>query len=192
MAATSARTVTDEELAGTVARRAQSAGAMAPARDAFEQLYRRHAHLLLAFLAARVRRADLDDLHQDVWRRAWQHLPDGFRGGQFRAWLYQIARNALIDHARKKRPDPLDEGGDVPDRRDGGPDRHLIEHERAEALRRCLGRLEAGAEALVRARLSGEDYAEIHRKLGLAPVRAHKAFHKAKALLKDCVERALA
>ena len=35
--------------------------------------------------------AEFEDLHQKVWVRVWGHLPDGFRGGNFRAWLFQVA-----------------------------------------------------------------------------------------------------
>jgi RNA polymerase sigma-70 factor (ECF subfamily) len=165
---------------------------MASARDAFDQLYQRHARLLLAFLAARVRRADLDDLNQEVWRRAWEHLPASFRGGQLRAWLYRIARNALIDHGRRKRPEALASAQELADHRDGSPEGLLIERERAEILKRCLERLDGNSATLVRLRLGGDDYVEICQTLGLNPDQAHKMFHKAKAVLKACVERALA
>jgi DNA-directed RNA polymerase specialized sigma24 family protein len=62
--------LTDEELAADVARRGDSDRAMQAARDAFKRLYRQHAPLLLAFIGARVRPTDREDLHQEVWRRA--------------------------------------------------------------------------------------------------------------------------
>jgi DNA-directed RNA polymerase specialized sigma24 family protein len=92
---------TDEQLAAAAARRGDSDRASPMARDAFERLYRRHASLLLAFLAARARPSDRDDLHQEVWRRAWDHLLQQFDGRDFSAWLFQIARNALIDHGEE-------------------------------------------------------------------------------------------
>ena len=56
---------TDEQLAAAAARRGHSDRGLRAARDAFERLYRRHSPLLLAFIAARSRPADRDDLHQD-------------------------------------------------------------------------------------------------------------------------------
>src|SRR4051794_37643012 len=144
-AARTETTPTDEQLAAIVARREESDPASRAARAAFEVLYGRHAPPLLAFLAARVRRADLDDLHQDAWRRAWQHLPAGFRGGNFRAWLFRIARNLVIDRGCKPHLEALIEGETLPDDRPEPPDARLIEHERREALRRCLERLDATA-----------------------------------------------
>jgi DNA-directed RNA polymerase specialized sigma24 family protein len=82
--------------------------------EAFEELYRRHASRLLAFLAARVKRSDLDEVHQDVWLRVWERLPaqmrtPGWRDSDFSAWLYQVTRRYLIERSREKRPLALDE-----------------------------------------------------------------------------------
>src|SRR4051812_34951050 len=92
MASTRDADAADDELAAVVARRDQSGRALAAGRAAFEGLYDRHAGPVLAFLAARSRRAEVDDLAQEVWRRAWHHLPDGYGGGQFRGWLFRMAR----------------------------------------------------------------------------------------------------
>jgi RNA polymerase sigma-70 factor (ECF subfamily) len=181
----------DEDLAAVAARRGDSDRALRAAREVFEQLYRRHAPLLLAFVAARVRAADREDLHQEVWRRAWQHLPDQFHGGNVRAWLHQIARNALIDHGRKSQAESLADPEAVRDgRSQPAPDR-LIEHEQGEVLRRCLEKLDSKAAALVRARLAGEDYEGVSKRLGLTTGSAYKLFCKAKDQLKACVERIL-
>src|SRR5271156_3362515 len=98
---------TDDQLAATSTRRGDSSLGLRAAHDAFEQLYRRHAPLLLAFIAARVGSADREDLHQEVWRKAWHHLPEQFHGGNFSAWLHQIARHAVIDHGKKKKAEAL-------------------------------------------------------------------------------------
>jgi RNA polymerase sigma factor (sigma-70 family) len=182
---------TDEQLAAAAARRGDSDRALAASGDAFERLYRRHAPLLLAFLAARARPRDRDDLHQEVWRRAWDHLPQHFDGHDFSAWLFQIARNALIDHGRKRKAEALADPEAVPDGRAGRDDDRLVEHERMEALRRCLEKLSSPAAEVVRARLAGEEYSELCRRLGMNSGQAYKLFHSAKDQLKTCVERAL-
>jgi DNA-directed RNA polymerase specialized sigma24 family protein len=104
------RQESDEQLAAGAALRERSGSAPPAAQAAFEHLYRRHAPLLLAFIAARVPAADRDDMHQEVWRRVWQKLPNHFDGRNTRAWLYEIARNALIDHNRLQEP-VLNAGG---------------------------------------------------------------------------------
>lgn len=179
----------DDELAARVARRGGSEPDLRDARDAFEQLYGRHARLLSAFLSSRVRRDRLDDLNQEVWRRAWASLPAHFHGGNFRAWLHQIARNALIDQARRKQSEPLEDRDARLESREEPPEAWLIERERREALRRCLERLGAEAAALVKGRLGGENYTELCIRLGMKPERAHKLWHTVKAQLRQCVEQ---
>ncbi len=184
-------TQNDEDLAATIARRGASDRAFGAATDAFERLYRRHAPLLLAFIAARVPSSDCDDLHQEIWQRAWVALPGQFQGGNFRAWLHQITRNAIIDLSRKKRPSPLTDPETLVDGRDDDARSRLLEQERADALERCLKRLQSELADLVRARLAGESYPDICGRLGLRPEQAHKLFHVAKAQLKTCVESVL-
>lgn len=190
MSSTSTNTnALDEQLAEQISARDHSAAEWETAQRVFEELYQRHARRLTAFLATRVRRSDLDDVHQAVWQRVWQHLPTQFRGGNFRAWLYQIARNHLIDRSRKKTADPLEDESWFPDDGAEQPDAALLEEERMQALASCLKRLEVAMADLVQARLSGEAYDVICARLDISPARAHKLFHTAKEQLSTCVQR---
>ena len=181
----------DADLAARIADRDESAAHWDEAQRCFEILYSRHARLLLAFLASRVKRNDLDDVHQTVWQRVWQFLPAQFQGGNFRAWLHQIARNRLIDLSRRKQADPLDEKREYSDGQAARPDDDLLEEERAQILSRCLERLEAEMYELVKARLRGESYDEFCSRTQMPTARAHKLFHQAKQQLSMCVEHAL-
>src|SRR5258707_13652601 len=49
-------------------------------------------------------RALSEDLVQEVFLRILRHRQTFRQGTPFRAWIYQIARNARIDHFRKSRP----------------------------------------------------------------------------------------
>lgn len=180
----------DLELAQCLARRDESPRAWQIAQDACHDLYERHAHPLLLFLTARAGRDDAEDLLQLVWQRVWKSAGTGFQGGNFRAWLFQIARNLAIDHARKKKASSLGEDDPV-DSRSGREDERLAEEDRARALGRCLDKLELEMATLVRARLGGEDYETICQRLQLTAARAHKLFHTAKEQLQACVQRAL-
>jgi RNA polymerase sigma factor (sigma-70 family) len=181
----------DEALANIISQRQLPHGNPAAAKQACEELYFRHAGQLLSFLAARVPKSDLEDVHQGVWQRVWQHLPDKFHGGNFRAWLYQIARNHLIDLGRKRCPEPLAETNELPDIRQAAQAADLLDEERRTALARCLERLTSQEASLVRARLAGESYSEICVRLDMKVEGLHKLFHKAKHQLQTCVERAL-
>lgn len=184
--------MTDRELAEAISLRDQSTEHWRQAQQHFEALYQRHSRLLLAFLSSRVNRSDLDDIHQAVWSRVWQYLPTHFDGRNFRAWLYQIARNYVIQVGRKRKSDLLgaEEEQALPSSTTS-PDNRLVERERMEVLQQCLERLEDDLAELVRARLRGESYEDICTNCEIPPARAHKMFHTAKTQLTACVERAL-
>jgi RNA polymerase sigma factor (sigma-70 family) len=185
-------TISDEELAATCARRDDSPRHRRLAETAFHTLYDRHAKRLLAFLGGRVNMAMLDDVNQDVWAKVWRSLPTGFRGGNFRAWVHQIARNVVIDQLRKRRSEPLPDEGELIDHRQWDSARS-IEADRHDALARCLQKLEranARVADLVRSRAAGESYDAYCRRTGISADRAYRVFHQAKAQLQACVEQA--
>jgi RNA polymerase sigma-70 factor, ECF subfamily len=188
MEATTTDVTTDEQLAAVLARRGESDRAWQLAQDACRSLYDRHARLLLSFLATRVGLHDAEDVQQLVWQRIWQSGAGGFQGGNFRAWLYQIARNAIIDLARKKKHQPLGEV-EPADLRPQEAGARLEQEERSQALSHCLEKLEEAMALLVRARLAGESYEAVCARMQLTPARAHKLFHTAKEQLQTCMER---
>jgi len=94
---------------------------------AFETLYRRYARpvfgLALRRLGDRMRAEDaVQDTFAAIWRSARTYRRDRGPGAP---WLYAVARNAIVDGARRRNEPP----GDVPDAPspEAGPD------ERAEA-----------------------------------------------------------
>jgi RNA polymerase sigma-70 factor (ECF subfamily) len=75
-----------------------------------------HEAELLGYLRHRLADADMaDDVLQDVFVKAMRH-GQGFCTLQNpRAWLFQVARNTLIDRARASQPhEPLPDGDDGP------------------------------------------------------------------------------
>jgi RNA polymerase sigma-70 factor (ECF subfamily) len=184
---------TDELLAAAVARRDDTAPTVRQgAQDAFRTLYDRHARRLLAFLAGRLPSSAVEDVHQEVWQRVWQHSGSGFRGGNFRSWLYTIARNCITDHLRRRAFAVMPQDDNLVDDRQQPTEEVLIEAELHRALQRCLHQLastDAGLAELVRARVAGESYETICQRTGLTADRAYRAFHQAKAQLQACVDR---
>ena len=60
---------------------------------------------LLAFVRGRVDRPeDAEDIVQDILLRAYQRRDTIRDRGKVIPWLYQIARNAIVDHYRTSRP----------------------------------------------------------------------------------------
>ncbi len=65
---------------------------------------------LRPFVARRVAPAEVDDVLQDVLVRVQRGLPGLADDDSFTAWLFQIARNSLVDHARARARHPLADG----------------------------------------------------------------------------------
>ncbi|UTF58985.1 RNA polymerase sigma factor [Gilvimarinus sp. DA14] len=77
-------------------------------RHAYSQLVRRYQSRLRQALRALCNGDDAlaDDMAQEAFIKAYKALA-GFKGqAQFFTWLYQIARNQLMSHYRKKLPEP--------------------------------------------------------------------------------------
>src|SRR5437773_11088983 len=71
---------------------------------AFGALYDRHVGDVYRYVYYRVRNdADAEDLVSDVFMRALKAIPRYEPRVAFLAWLYRIARNAVIDRARRSR-----------------------------------------------------------------------------------------
>ena len=72
---------------------------------AMDQLVGRYRQSLFSWLLGMTgSRADAEDLFQDVWFRVIRHA-GRFNDVSFKAWMWKIARNLLIDFRRKRRPD---------------------------------------------------------------------------------------
>src|SRR4051812_35888267 len=74
--------------------------------SAFAALYERYVARVYRFVRPRCASSDeAADLTQQVFVKVAEALP-GYRerGVPFVAWLFRIARNTTIDHARRRRP----------------------------------------------------------------------------------------
>ena len=72
--------------------------------DAIDRLVGKYGSSLLSYLTATMRnRSDAEEVFQDTWLKAMRKIAF-FRGGSFKAWLTTIARNCVIDRARRRRP----------------------------------------------------------------------------------------
>lgn len=68
--------------------------------QSFQQLYRRHQQRVRSILYPLCDQAQLDDLVQEVFLRAWKGLPKFRQSAQFSTWLYRIAWNVAMDQRR--------------------------------------------------------------------------------------------
>jgi RNA polymerase sigma-70 factor (ECF subfamily) len=109
--------------------------------DAFGLLYDRFQPEIVRYLAHRVGDPDTaEDLAQQVFLKAWQAIPRyEARGVPFKAWLYRMAHNQMVDHFRTRKQTTDLDGIDVPE--DAEADSIVLAAEMSAALEQALGRL---------------------------------------------------
>lgn len=74
-------------------------------QPSFGALYDHYITPIYRFVMVKTNhRADAEDLTHEVFLSAWQNLKNyKFQGFPFSSWLYQIARNKIIDYYRTKK-----------------------------------------------------------------------------------------
>ncbi|HEY6941092.1 sigma-70 family RNA polymerase sigma factor [Dokdonella sp.] len=138
-------------------------------REQFEQLLERHRGIVLKIAHAYCRDAeDRRDLAQEIAAQLWKALPAWDRGRPFSTWMYRVALNVAISHARsagERRHVPLDEAGVEPSH-DADAAREADDGIRA--LYRCIERLDPLNRALMLLYLDERSQREIGEILGLS------------------------
>ena len=154
------------------------------------ELVRRHGRALARFLAGcGAPEAELDDLVQETFIRAFRAI-GGFRGQcQFRTWLLAIGGNALKDLGRRlarRRVVALDERVES---RDGDPHQHAEAEETEDRLRRGLERLpRMQREVFLLRAQQGLAYEEIAVALDTSTGAARVHYHHAVKRLKEWLQ----
>lgn len=153
------------------------------------RLYQRHRNELMAFLTRRTRcRETASDLVQDAFIR----LMHSERGdvGNLRAFLYRIANNLSIDHARRNQVRGVNDEQAL----DGllsetTPERSAVAGNTLEHLERLIDGLPSPTrEVFLLARVEQMSYKDIAAKLGLEPRAVERHLNKA---LSHCAAAAL-
>lgn len=106
-------------------------------KNAFGQLYLKYLDGIYRYIFFRVgeRKTDAEDLTETVFFNAWEHIGKYKTiEGNFRAWLYSIAHNTVIDYYRKEkyRIESLEEY--IPDERGSVEDAILKKIETEEVI----------------------------------------------------------
>jgi len=147
-------------------------------------LFERHHVALYNYYVRQTSDRDLsEDFVQEVFLRIMKYRHT-FRGeGEFLPWMYHIARNVQIDHARKwGRETQLDtEIHDTVDS-DPVPEQHVQNLENVSLLEQALARLSKDKrEVLVLSRYQNMKYTAIAELLGctveVVKVRVHRAMN---------------
>lgn len=148
-------------------------------------LFERYQTMLYNFfLRLTGNRAASEDLVQEVFMRVLKYRAGYMGDSRFNVWLFQIARNAHIDHLRKQKTAlPLDEQHAETPSREPRPDVAYEVGQEAELVRRALDRLPAPKrELLVLFRFQNLKLREIAELMGVQVGTVKAQVHRA---LKD-------
>ena len=153
-------------------------------RDAFGELYRRYSRMVHGVLLARIPRAQVEDLVQDVFLTALTRLGSLRDPERFGGWLAMIARNRATDfHRRARQTTELTD--DVP-----GPAAPPDAEAEALWVLRILQTLpEAYRETLVLRLVEGMTGPEIAARTGMTEGSVRVNLHRGMKQLREKLEK---
>ena len=146
-------------------------------RDGFGQLYGLYAPLVHGILLARVPRAEVDDLVQDIFFHAFKKLHTLRDGSAFGPWIAMIARNRAVDFHRRSR-ETVEINDDL-----RGSDAH--DSRATEILELIRSLPEAYRETLVLRLVEGMTGPEIAERTGLTAASVRVNLHRGMKLLRE-------
>lgn len=165
---------------------------------AFNVLFDRYGRSLMAYLVCHApERSTAEEIFQDVWVKAVNRISD-FTHGSFKSWITTIARNALIDFSRKKKPSmSLDKtiGDDtalvdvMPDPSAGHPTAGMISDETSARIKSAVDELPPAQREVFLLRTEQElSFAEIAKMLDIPLNTALGRMHYAVTNLRKKLE----
>lgn len=146
-------------------------------REGFGRLYDLYAPLVHGIVLARVPRAEVDDLVQDIFLHAFKKLHTLRDGSAFAPWIAMIARNRAIDFHRRSR-ETVEINDDL-----RGSDKQ--EAKAAEILELIRSLPEAYRETLVLRLVEGMTGPEIAERTGLTAASVRVNLHRGMKLLRE-------
>ena len=171
--------------------------------EAYGRLVRSYQDLVFGLVSRMVRDTELaEELTQDAFVKAYQHLARFDRKYRFSTWIYSIASNTAIDHLRRKRISTvsLDEPMRFDDsevaREPEGPARTAEEihegREMLELVEDAIGRLpESYRELLLLRHPGNRSYEEIANMTKLPLGTVKNRIFRARAKLREILGDAL-
>lgn len=152
---------------------------------AFAPLYDRYHDAIYGYCLRRLgTREAAGDATSLTFTRTMAAL-DRFRGGSFRAWLFAIAHNVVIDTVRGRRfHDDIDASRQIADRRPL-PEDHAVASDQRRRLSEALARLTTDQRNVVELRVAGLTGPEVATALGLSLGAVKSLQFRAYARLRD-------
>lgn len=137
---------------------------------------------LLRFVTARVSDpAAAEDIVHDVLLRAHAHFAELREGDRLAAWLHRIARNAIVDHYRTRRPaEPIP--ADLVD--ESGPAANDLRRQLSKCLVPLIEHLPEGQrDAVLLSEIEGLRQQDVAQRLGLSLSGAKSRVQRGRARL---------
>jgi RNA polymerase sigma-70 factor (ECF subfamily) len=161
---------------------------------ALEQVWHGLAADLRRYLVRRIGdEAEAEDVLQETFLKLHRHLAE-LDEERVAPWVYRVARNAAVDHRRRRArivdSTEHDEGPEPPSERDDGAN---VNEQVASWLRPMLSELpEPYREALELTEFEGLTQQQLAERLGLSLSGAKSRVQRGRLLLKQVVERCCA
>lgn len=155
----------------------------------FAAIYLKYADRIYLYIRSRVSTDDDSlDVTQQVFLKAMRALPSYTASDiPLAPWLFRIARNAVIDHHRRRRPDArMDAMPPIFLDRDPGPEESALRSEDNACLRAALLQLDPNKRELLALRYAGGlKIREIALATGKSEEAVKKRLSRALKTLKD-------
>jgi RNA polymerase sigma-70 factor (ECF subfamily) len=151
-------------------------------------LFARFHNSLKAFILRRVSDEDLaNDLLQDVFLRIHSNIGSLKDSSRIQSWVYQIARNAIIDYYRSKKPN--EELTELHHTTEGMQEEDAVRR-LTPALRSMIDALpEPYKEALILTEIEGISQKELSVRWGISFSGAKSRVQRGRAMLREMLER---
>lgn len=164
--------------------------------SAFDYLVEKYRRAIVSFMYRNARnQAVAEELAQEVFLRVYRSRHTYAAEAKFSTWLYRIATNLAVNHARDQRgrgnvslDEPDAETGETLDVADAAPtaEQQLLRRERLAAIRRHVDALpERQRMAVLMHKYQGLDYREIGRVLGLSESATKSLLFRAYETLRE-------
>jgi len=185
--AAAATEVADDELVAAV---------RAGSEEAFEALYRRYRPRIVAYVRSMCGdHARAEDVAQEAFMSALRGLRSSDKEIAFRPWLYEIAKNACIDHMRRggRSVEVSIDSDDFSPQEEGRisqsvapTDTEVARRKELESLQMAFGDLpESQHQILVMRELEGLSYDRIGSRMGLSRPAVESLLFRARRTLRD-------
>lgn len=163
---------------------------MTQARERFQTLLAQHEPIVRKVASMYCRNGeDRRDLAQEIAIHAWRSFGRYDATRAFPTWLYRVALNVAISHARAtglrdRHAMPLDEQAhEIADERHSGHE----DDERLRALHRCIAALAPLDRALMLLYLDERSHAEIAEVLGIGASNVGTRINRLKQRIRDAL-----